>query len=68
MSTSFQGRVTQIVGDFVQIWDAASGHSLFLERDQIVDGEAVRLGDMVVVGGDEGHRHARRVPRPHVAA
>jgi len=35
MASTFRGKVTQIAGDLVQIWDAASGHSVFIDRRHI---------------------------------
>lgn len=68
MPTRLQGRISQIAGDVVQVWDVASGHSLYLERDQIERGDDIRLNDEVLVEGDGSHRHARRVTaRPEIA-
>lgn len=63
MSTRFQGRISQIAGDLVQVWDVASGHSLYLERTQIEHGDEIRLNDEVLVEGDGSHRHARRLTK-----
>lgn len=61
MSASFRGRITQIAGDLVQIWDARSGHAAYLQRDEIVGGADLRLNDEVVVEGDERERRGRCV-------
>lgn len=61
MSTSFRGRVSQIAGELVQVWDSRSGHSVFLQRAQIHGGEDLRLNDELLVEGDEGQRRARRL-------
>jgi len=64
MASTFRGKVTQIAGDLVQIWDAASGHSVFIDRRHIEGGEALRLNDDVGVFGDEQRRQALRVSGP----
>jgi hypothetical protein len=64
MSTSFRGKVTQIAGDLVQIWDARSGHSIFIDRDHIDGGEDLRLNDEVAVHGEEERRRALRLSGP----
>ena len=61
MSTSFRGKVTQIAGDLVQIWDARSGHSIFIDRGQIEGGDELRLNDEVAVHGEDERRRALRV-------
>jgi hypothetical protein len=68
MTTSFRGKVTQIAGDLVQIWDARSGHSLFIDRRHIEGGDELRLNDEVAVHGDEVRRRALRVTGPVPAA
>jgi hypothetical protein len=64
MSTSFRGKVTQIAGDLVQIWDARSGHSIFIDRGQIEGGDELRLNDEVAVHGEDERRRALRVSGP----
>ncbi len=64
MVSSFRGKVTQIAGDLVQIWDARSGHSIFIDRARIEGGEELRLNDEVAVHGDEARRRARRMTGP----
>lgn len=61
MSTSFRGRVSQIAGELVQVWDVRSGHSVFLQRTRIQGGDDLRLNDELLVEGDEGRRRARRL-------
>ncbi len=56
MSTTFRGRVSQIAGDLVQVWDAASGHSVYLPRGAIRGGDHLRLNDEVIVEGDGSRR------------
>jgi hypothetical protein len=69
MSSSFRGKVTQIAGDLVQIWDARSGHSIFIDRRHIQGGDELRLNDEVSVHGEEERRRALRVsgPVPHAS-
>jgi hypothetical protein len=64
MSTSFRGRVTLIAGELVQLWDARTGHSVFIDRRQIDGGEGLRLNDEVAVSGEESRRRAVRVTGP----
>ena len=64
MPTSFRGKVTQIAGDLVQIWDSRSGHSIFIDRDHIEGGEQLRLNDEVAVHGEDERRRALRVSGP----
>jgi hypothetical protein len=64
MATSFRGKVTQIAGDLVQIWDARSGHSIFIDRGRIEGGEELRLNDEVAVQGEDTRRQARRMTGP----
>lgn len=64
MSTSFRGRITMIAGDLVQVWDARSGHSIFIDRRQIDGGDGLRLNDEVAVSGEETRRRAVRVTGP----
>ncbi|MFP4271387.1 MAG: hypothetical protein ACLFTL_12580 [Alphaproteobacteria bacterium] len=61
MSTSFRGKVTQIAGDLVQVWDARSGHSIFIDRGHIEGGEELRLNDEVAVRGEDEHRRGLRL-------
>jgi hypothetical protein len=61
MATSFRGRISQIVGDLVQVWDVASAHSAYLRREQITGGDDLRLNDEILVEGDEATRRARRL-------
>ncbi len=68
MATSFRGKVTQIAGDLVQVWDAGSGHSVFLDRDRIEGGDDLRLNDEVAVSGDGDRRRAVRVTGPAPAS
>jgi len=69
MSTSFRGKVTQIAGDLVQIWDARSGHSIFIDRAHIEGGEELRLNDEIAVYGEDERRRALRLsgPVPHAS-
>jgi hypothetical protein len=69
MSTSFRGKVTQIAGDLVQVWDARFGHSIFIDRRHIEGGEELRLNDDVAVHGEEERRRALRLsgPMPQVS-
>lgn len=64
MATSFRGKVTQIAGDLVQVWDARSGHSVFLDRSRIDGGDDLRLNDEVAVSGEGDRRRAVRVTGP----
>jgi hypothetical protein len=67
MPSSFRGKVTQIAGDLVQIWDARSGHSIFIDRGHIDGGDELRLNDEVAVHGDEDRRRALRLTGPMAA-
>ncbi len=61
MSMSVRGRVSQIAGELIQVWDIKTGHSIYLDVAQIVGGDELRLNDEVLVEGDETRRRGRRL-------
>ena len=58
---SFVGRAIQICATLVQVVDPVGGRSLFVARDRIVGGEALRLDDRVWIEGRCDDRRGRRL-------